>query len=186
MGEGQSSYRLRSPLMYFQIILAISESSTNALWAGCGERLSSPCKWQGRSQEHFRSIMGTCLDAWGSYSYHGRKTTTLVNVQLTWIKRSGRTSMEKWQLHYVPSNSSNKSSSIQEVLLLSTYSSPRSVSTIASVFPTGCFKQILPEYLTARPTQHSSLQKGPFAKSLSPPDPRDLKAYSLLFWNYSL
>lgn len=81
----------------------------------------------GRSQEHFRSIMGTYLDAWESYSHHGRKSKTLVNVQFTQIRRPRGTSTGKRQLLYSPSNSSRKSSSIQEISLLSTYSSPQTI-----------------------------------------------------------
>lgn len=140
MGEGQSSCRLLSPLMYFQIILTISESHTNALWAGRGGCLSTACRWQVGAKS-------TSEASWELIWMHGEATPIMEGkVKPWWMFNSPKSEdpgepqqgndsyfilLQTQVVSHLPFR---KSHCYLPTHLL------RPLSTTASVFPTGCFK----------------------------------------------
>lgn len=98
---------------------------TSALWAGCGGCLSTPCRWQGRSQEHSISIMGTSLDHWGATPImKGKEKLWRISSSLESVEGTGKTQWRSNSYFMLLQTQITRSSSVQEILPLSTHSSP--------------------------------------------------------------
>lgn len=136
MGKRQSGYRPLIPLMYFQIISAISESPHQCVvgWVWC-----TPCRWQGGSQEHSRSIMGTSLDHWGATPImEGKEKLRRISSSLESVEGTGKTQWRSNSYFMLLQTQITRSSSVHEILPLSTYSLPLSVIYCCiSIFPQG-------------------------------------------------